>query len=316
MTDSTPAQLTQRLDKIEQLFGDRHETMKDLVSHSGRLIGKLEAQTKATSDVLETLTTGQEKQHSRIIDSNSQARAYVDTQIEQTLALVRSSMVPAKPDSSEIYKALAMAQLEINNASANVDNEFTGKRYANLASVMDAVRGPLANQGIAIFQQTYDPGEPGVIGIKTVLAHGESGQTLEDILTMVPPKDDPQGIGSCRTYLRRYSLMAMTAIAGAFDDDAESTKKDADKIKPEEADEILALADKLFKSKADDVVNRMLSTAFPGAVAVADIPADLYQSAINLLNNQSKREKAQAKPKPRPKKPPTTESKPEPGSDG
>ena len=221
---------------------------------------------------------------------------------------------PATPDLSEIYTALAKAQVEIQNAAVNVDNEFTKKKYADLASVLDAVRGPLAKNGIAIIQMTCDPGEPGIIGIKTILAHS-SGQTLEDLLTMAPPKNDPQGIGSCRTYLRRYSLLAMTGIAGATDDDAEGTKVAAANLSPEQVDEVFALADKLFKAKSDATIKRMLSTAFPELTSVSEIPAEHYQQVVNLLNNQAKREKT-AKKKTPTKTPPTTESKEEPGADG
>ena len=160
-------------------------------------------------------------------------------------------------------------------------------------------------------------------GIKTMLVH-ESGQTIEDLITMSPPKLDPQGIGSCRTYMRRYAVLAICGIAGAIDDDAEGASKDPDdyeRITSDEVDQILATADDLFKDKADFVIQQMVEKTFD-VTHVSNIKAGEADLAITRLKNTARREKAKAKKgasnKPSPK-PPTQEdiAKPnrEPGED-
>lgn len=231
--------------------------------------------------------------------------------------LVEMKKTPPTPDKSEIYGALAKAQESIHNATTNTDNEFTKKKYANLASVMDAVRKPLAENGIALFQVTEDPGQ-GVLGIRTVLAH-ESGQTIQDVITMAPPKLDPQGIGSCRTYMRRYAVLAMCGIAGAADDDAESTKadpEDYERLTSAEVDKVLMQADEMFGDRTDAVIAKMLDRVF-GLKRLGDVKAGEFDVVMNQLKNANKLMKDAVKKgdkkKPSPK-PPEAEER-EPGSD-
>lgn len=217
---------------------------------------------------------------------------------------------PPEPQFDQLYAALAKAQGDIAAAEASQENTHFDYRYANLQDCLDACRKPLSESELAVIQlPTIDDG---VVYMRTILGHS-SGQSIEQTMTMKPEKDGPQAIGSVITYLRRYMLCAIVGI-GQQDDDANLATADPDdyeRLTPEQIDEILVLADKHFGKDADAKVNRMLDKAFQ-VTAVGDIPATHFDSAINLLNNQAKREKAQAK-KP---KPDTTESKEEPGADG
>lgn len=233
---------------------------------------------------------------------------------------LESLSLPVKPQYDKLYAALAKAQGEITAAEAKSEVEVRKKetnaflysfKYADLAACLDVIRKPLSDNGLALIQ-IPSLLDGGVVQMETILGH-ESGQSISCTMTMVPDRTGPQAIGTCMSYLRRYSLCAMVGVA-QFDDDAKSAEADPDdyeRLSPEQIDEILVLADKHFKQDADAKVNRMLDKAFQ-VTAVGDIPTKLFDSAINLLNNQAKREKAQAK-KP---KPPTTESKEEPGADG
>lgn len=217
------------------------------------------------------------------------------TNINSRIAQLEAKSV-APPDLAELFKALAAAQLEIENAQVNVDNEFLKTKYADLASVLDAVRKPLASNGLALTQLTDDPGN-GVLGIRTILAH-ESGQTLVDHITMAPPKLDPQGIGSCRTYMRRYSILAICGIAGAADDDAEAAQGGPDnypRITAEEAEKIIYTADELFGERADAAVAKMLNRVFGGISFVGDIREGEAVVALNSLKNAKAQMDKQAK---------------------
>jgi hypothetical protein len=306
--------ISQRLataeDIIKQFSKDFIESHDDL---GARIHGHTEALTKlhvrlesteGRSDLVKGFT---DKLHNRLelVESrpeNEERFGVIHHQIERMEALIKESLQPETPDLSEIYTALAAAQLEIQNAEANIQNEFLDKRYADLASTLNAVREPLAKNGIALFQQTADPGQ-GVLGIKTTLAH-TSGQTLEDLITMSPPKNDPQGIGSCRTYMRRYAVLAMCGIAGALDDDAERTKIDPDdypRINTGEVEKIIYHADELFGEHADDAVKLMLDRVFSAQgkiTVVGDIREGEMQTALTYLDNAKKaRDKREAKAK-------------------
>jgi hypothetical protein len=116
----------------------------------------------------------------------------------------------------EISTALVKAQKEFGAALKSKTNPHFRSKYADLASVIDAVQAALNNNGIALVQLTH-PCDNGVI-VETVLIH-ESGEQLSGGTLHVPAsKLDAQGYGSALTYARRYSLMAMLGIAPEDDD--------------------------------------------------------------------------------------------------
>ena len=250
--------------------------------------------------------------------------------IEGNLMEIREelrSLTPPAPDRAELYAALAAAQGEIQAAEANKEAEIRKKddysvvlytfRYADLAACLEVIREPLSKNGLALIQ-IPSLGESGAVHMRTILAHS-SGETISCEMSMVAEKSGPQAIGTCMAYLRRYSLCAMVGVA-QFDDDAASATKDADdyeRITAEEIDAILALADKLFDDKADFVIQQMVEKTFD-VTHVSHIKAGEADLAMTRLKNTDRREKARAKKaaeKPSPK-PPTTESKAEPGADG
>ena len=275
----------------EQTTEDRVEGLEHVLAEQGSKLSQLSKDFIESHDGLDTrITTLHERLESleTIGESDEDSFRIVHNKIDQVEALIKASMTPAKPDRAKLYTALAAAQLEIENADANVDNEFLKTRYADLASCLNAVRKPLASNGLALIQLTEDESKS-VLGIRTILAH-ESGQTIEDIITMAPPKLDPQGIGSCRTYMRRYALLAICGIAGAADDDAEGTKTDPDdyeRITVSEVEKILYTADEVFGDKADAAVKKMLSRVF-SAARVGDIKAGEAEVAITNLQNAAK----------------------------
>lgn len=83
--------------------------------------------------------------------------------------------------------------------------------YAPLDSIFSAVRGPLAENGLAV-AQVLDDGD-----LITMLLH-DSGAALSGRVAL-PQTNDIQGLGSAITYLRRYALQAMLGIAAEEDDD-------------------------------------------------------------------------------------------------
>lgn len=116
---------------------------------------------------------------------------------------------------NELAAALSKAQGEITHATRDSTNPYFNSRYADLASVWEACRGPLSRNGLAIIQSpSFNVGH---VTVETTILHS-SGQWQSSELTMVPVKSDPQGIGSAITYIRRYSLAAVVGVAPDDDD--------------------------------------------------------------------------------------------------
>lgn len=115
--------------------------------------------------------------------------------------------------------ALAKAQGEMGAAAKDANNPHFKSRYADLASIMDACRAPLAKHGLAVSQLPCREND-GSVGLTTILLH-ESGEFIGSSITARPAQESPQVLGSLLTYLRRYSLAAICGVV-QDDDDAES----------------------------------------------------------------------------------------------
>lgn len=124
-------------------------------------------------------------------------------------------MLTTSDQINEIAAALAKAQGSMDNASKDRKNDHFKSKYADLASVRDAVIGPLTAAGIAVLQAPSTTDE-GVV-VETRFVHG-SGQWLSCSVGATPRAYDPQSVGSAITYLRRYGLMALAGIAPEDDD--------------------------------------------------------------------------------------------------
>jgi hypothetical protein len=125
-----------------------------------------------------------------------------------------------KSDSiAKLADALAKAQGDMKPAKKDSENPFFKSNYADLAAVWEAIRVPFSKYGLSIAQVPAHVSSDGMVTLSTVLLHA-SGEWIAGDLTMKAAKNDPQAIGSCLTYARRYALSAITGVA-TEDDDAE-----------------------------------------------------------------------------------------------
>ena len=130
-------------------------------------------------------------------------------------------MIEQSSDITALAVALAKAQAQVKGAQKTEDNPFFKSKYADLASVWEACREPLTTNGLSVVQL---PGySEGVVTVDTMLIH-VSGQWIRGTAGTKVSKDDPQGVGSAITYLRRYALAAVAGVAPE-DDDGEGAMK-------------------------------------------------------------------------------------------
>jgi hypothetical protein len=164
---------------------------------------------------------------------------------------------------NEISAALAKAQGEVSNPVFNKTNPHFKSSYADLSSVLNAVRPVLAKNGISIMQLT-NLEESGLV-LYTRLVHS-SGQWIESVYP-VTASGKHQEIAAALTYAKRLSLSAIVGVAGEEDDDGNAantvpvTAKGTPKPKPEASklteEESMAIMDGILveldecKSKED-----------------------------------------------------------------
>lgn len=126
--------------------------------------------------------------------------------------------IKMSPSIAKLTEALAKVQSVLAPAIKDSSNPFFKSKYADLQSIWESARKPLTDNGLAIVQSPGGSGE--LVTLTTILSH-TSGEYIMGTLTMRPAKNDPQGVGSCISYARRYALSAI--IGGyAVDDDANS----------------------------------------------------------------------------------------------
>ena len=123
----------------------------------------------------------------------------------------------ASEDIKELAAALAKAQGRMDGAKKDSTNPHLKRKYADLASVWDACRVALSENGLSVTQ--LPSGGPETVSVTTRLMH-TSGQWIESELTLKPTQETPQGLGSAITYARRYALMAIVGVCADDDDGA------------------------------------------------------------------------------------------------
>lgn len=119
-----------------------------------------------------------------------------------------------------LHKALAKAQSEFPLIKKGETNPFFRSKYAGLPNVLEVVLPILHKNGLYVVQSPINEGDR--IGVKTIITHAESGESLEGSFTVNLAKNDPQGAGSALTYCRRYALVSMLSLNVDEDDDGNS----------------------------------------------------------------------------------------------
>ena len=116
-----------------------------------------------------------------------------------------------------INKAFIEFNKEFQGLTPDGKNPFFKSTYITLDGILQTVRPLLAKHDLAVFQNAFTDNE--WICVKTTILHS-SGENIEsDVMKMKPVKNDPQAIGSCITYMKRYSIGAALGICESVDDD-------------------------------------------------------------------------------------------------
>lgn len=130
----------------------------------------------------------------------------------------------SKVEAATLSVDLVAAFNEIESAAKDKINPAFKSKYADIASVIDAIKPVLAKHNLAFYQRPQ-PSEDGVL-VQTLLRH-VSGEEV-DLGTLYVPanKKDAQGFGSALTYARRYALMTAFGVP-AEDDDGNAAVRSA-----------------------------------------------------------------------------------------
>ena len=192
----------------------------------------------------------------------------------------------------ELFAALAKAQNAVENAHKGSLNPHFKNRYADLAEVLNTVRPVFSECGLSIIQETSFDGS--LVSVTTALCH-EKGGFITATASCVPAKADAQGVGAATTYLRRYSLAAITGVAQE-DDDGQSAinPAKANPVKSVAVPEptpvvVYAITDDLIKLRKRMTYLQVNEAAFLtklGIESISTMPANKVVRANQLLDKK------------------------------
>lgn len=146
-------------------------------------------------------------------------------------------------EKSESIKNIALALVKFHSTVGTINkgsnNPFFKSKYAALPDILSDIHQPLLDAGLVISQHPT-----GANGLTTILIHAESGEFMMDTYTMTPTKNDPQGMGSCITYQRRYAVGAVLSLNIDEDDDGNGASGNKEGGKNEQTPELPWLDEK------------------------------------------------------------------------
>ena len=176
-----------------------------------------------------------------------------------------------------IAAALNKAQAEMSGAKKGANNPFFKSKYADMNSVVDAVRIPFCNNGLSYSQFPIMQDNKGCV--ETILMH-ESGEWMSDILVLPMVKQDPQAAGSAITYAKRYALQSIAGIPSEDDDGnaassqkapAKQSRQNANWYNSFENDKQFMLVDIQSGAKtADMIIGELKASGYAVSNQVAD----------------------------------------------
>jgi hypothetical protein len=120
-----------------------------------------------------------------------------------------------------IYKKLLEVQKEVGAISKDSKNPFFKSKYFDINQLIEHVQPVLNKHGLVLLQPIQD----GKVFSKLFDSEAKQGEKVcfESCLQL-PELTDPQKLGSCITYYRRYTLASLLGLQ-AEDDDANLAAK-------------------------------------------------------------------------------------------
>lgn len=148
-----------------------------------------------------------------------------------------------------IYAAYAKAFAKIESATKDSINPAFKSRYADLASVISAIKPALVENDL-FFLQVSHPNAEGV-EIETILGHASGEQMSLGTFFVPASKRDAQGFGSATTYAKRYGLQAAFGVPSEDDDGNAATASPPPAKAKLSEDQLTIIQDLVFKTNTD-----------------------------------------------------------------
>ena len=117
-----------------------------------------------------------------------------------------------------IYKKLFEAKKEIGKISKDSTNPFFKSKYFDINGLLEHVEPILQKHDLLLLQPITDG------KVSTVIVDIETGEKVISEIAL-PQLNDPQKLGSCVSYYRRYTAQSLICLQSTDDDANLASKK-------------------------------------------------------------------------------------------
>lgn len=160
------------------------------------------------------------------------------------MATMVAEWAASSPELDKLFEAKSKALGQMKNAPRTCKSHYG--MYADLATIWDTIRKPLAENGLDVIQTFVQGGDDGTILLVTTLGHA-SGQFIRSFLP-IKGTLQPQQLAATATYLKRVELAAIIGVAAEDDDDGEAANRVAVSQAVEEEGRVEQMATKALRA--------------------------------------------------------------------
>lgn len=132
----------------------------------------------------------------------------------------------------KLFTKLVSFRSQIEVVKKDATNPHFKSKYADLPSILDAIKPALTSTGLSISHQAVY--EWDVLVMRTTLADSESGESIDSVFPLFGSK--AQEVGSSMTYARRYNIQSLLDLS-TDDDDGNSANSSAPIMKAKYEDD-------------------------------------------------------------------------------
>jgi hypothetical protein len=118
----------------------------------------------------------------------------------------------------KIYSKILKAKKSFPSIKKESANPYFKSKYADLQTILEAVEGPLLDNGVLIVSQINEN------TVETALIDSENGERVSSYYDLTPGLN-AQGRGSEITYARRYQLQCLLNLVAEDDDGNQASQK-------------------------------------------------------------------------------------------
>jgi len=204
--------------------------------------------------------------------------------MEKMEQITPNNNLPMSEDIRALASAFLLAKKEFSATGFSGTNAHQKYDYAKISDIYHAVEGSLAKNNIIIWH--FARPSDGKEYLYTRLVHTLTGQFIEDCRILESEKAGNQAKGAANTYMKKYAVLSLCAIATEDDDGQEEERYIAQKASaPLLSSEQVSVLQSAIRSASNgtqlyDAIKNVYQVSY-----VSDIKASSFEAVKSYIAN-------------------------------